>query len=219
MMRISFFLFFGIILSSCGTSTQVNKPVNNITEAAFDLKCRELRESFIQKIKINERQLRVLSKDDGRKLKPKFIDDDIKFPIRVEIDNSYVSGYSLTSLEFNFLITAAQMNLKIPLREVIISANIMDENDCRKISNSLYECYLSQKKLSRLLAHTDLDVNGYDILHQSTFSIKVRAVYEGVITTGGHNTPGETLGFNCGWRESGYWSNYTEGFLFDCNAY
>lgn len=219
MTRIIYISILVSICYGCGPSAQLTKQVNENTRAALDQKCKELKELFIQKVKINERPLRVLLKDDGRKVKPKFIDDDIKFPVRVEIDDLYVSGYSTGSLEFGFLITAAQANMEIPLREVTITANLMDENECRRISNSICECYLSQKKLSRLLANSNFNVNGEDILHQSTFSIKVKSIYSGVVTSTAQNTLSQTVLYNCQWSESGYWSNYTDGFLFDCNAY
>lgn len=218
-MRILYFSILVSIWYGCGTSTQLSNQVNENTETTLDQKCKELKELFIQKVKINERPSKVLRKDDGRKVKPKFIDDDIKFPVRVEIDDSYFSGYSMRSLEFSFLITAAQVNMEIPLREVTIFVNLMDENDSRRVSNSIWECYLSQKKLSRLLANSNFNVNGEDILHQSTFSIKVRSIYEGVVTSTVQNTASQSVMYNCQWSESGYWSNYTDGFLFDCNAY
>lgn len=218
-MRLLYFFILVSIWYGCGPSTQLSKQVNENTGTTLDQKCKELKELFIQKVKINERPSRVLRKDDGRKVKPKFIDDDIKFPVRVEIDDSYFSGYSIRSLEFSFLITAAQVNMEIPLREVTIFVNLMDENDSRRVSNSIWECYLSQKKLSRLLANSNFNVNGEDILHQSTFSIKVRSIYEGVVTSTVQNTASQSMMYNCQWSESGYWSNYTDGFLFDCNAY
>jgi hypothetical protein len=208
-------IIYSIITIGCIVQCKVQSPP--ILPSPIDV-CSEINNKFYQIDKYKEAQITVLNGVVmGKKITKKNIGYDQKYPLRVNLFPLEEKQYKHIGIEFFFRMDASNfMAENLPVKSFSYKINILDDNECRRINQNLYECYVSEKIMADLCSGGIREVSGYEIIWSTEFSIKARSVYQVDEREINQNVGGSQITDNCNFTLLGSWSDYTSGQIFNC---
>ena len=181
--------------------------------------CADLEKNFHQIDKFKGGQITVQNGIvEGKKIFKKTIGFDQKYPIRIILDPLEDKQYKHIGIELFFRMDASNFPAEnLPVKSFSYTINILDDNECRRINQNLYECYISEKIMADSCSGGIREVKGYEIFWDAEFSVKARSIYhldESVIN---QNVSAPSDKSNCKLTLNGNWSDYTGGQKFHCD--